>query len=224
MSIKVKIISKKLLKNSTTIELVTTKPSEDFLQHEDILPGAGAILKIGDVSRPYSFASSPNSSAFNFLIRIVEDGEFNVCLSNLREGDDIEIEELFRYFNIENHPEAYYFATGTGIAPFLSALTARGYHNQPKAIFYGAKTNTDLVKKEILQTYAANSQIKYFTSKEPDSDGRYITEAIDENIISPTAKYYVCGLTDMTTDVSNKLIDLGVEHDQIAVELFYSKM
>jgi ferredoxin-NADP reductase len=224
-----KVVSKETLEESTTIELVLRKPTYSQLIDQDLAPGAGAVLKLGEVSRPYSLSSSEANENLHFLIREVEGGEFNQELAEAVPGDYVELEEFFRYFNIENHPEAYYFATGTGIAPFLNALTDPKYPILPKGIFFGAKTQADLVPKKLLELYAnplvKSGGLKYYVSREEATirSGKYVTEAITPDIISPTAKYYLCGLTDMITEVSSKLVALGVSYDQIAVELFYSK-
>jgi len=181
-----------------------------------IIPGAGAILSIHGVARPFSFACTDKEDPWTFLIREVEGGEFNTQVRKLGAGDLIEVDDFFRYFDLEDHPEAYYFATGTGCAPFLSAVGT--FEHMPRATFVGAKTPADLVKIHTTDMYFV-SQVQ----RPSDAFHGHITDALVAFKVTPTAKYYICGLADMVRDVSAQLMARGATHDQICVELFYAK-
>ncbi len=216
---KTNVISNVMLPESTTRVLRIARPTDcDY----KIIPGAGAILSIDGTARPFSFANGANDLFWTFFIREVPGGEFYEKVKFLVEDDSIEIEEFFRYFDLQDHEEAYYFATGTGLAPFACAM--HQFQKGPRILFYGAKTQKDLIPEHVMHPLM---HAEFFVSREEPVASfvhkGYITQGITSSIVSPTAKYYICGLADMVQEVSAKLMSLGVTHNQIAVELFYAK-
>jgi ferredoxin-NADP reductase len=183
-----------------------------------IEPGSGAELTIDGITRPFSFCNSPDS-----MIRDVPDGEFGSRIAKLTDGDEIDLAGYFHFFRVggiatEENP-IYVFTTGVGIAPFLCGLQARTF--KPTKIFYGAKTCADLTNRDCLK----GIDIVRFTSREEVPHARHgrIDAAVTPDIIDPNARYFLCGLTDMVTSVSNALVEQGVAYDQISSELFYMK-
>lgn len=215
-----KVISNEILPNSTTRKLVIQRPSD--CQYV-IQPGAGATLQLNNIARPFSFANKASADEWIFYVRIVEDGEFGRELSMLRANHTIEVIDFFRYFEIGYEHPSYYFATGTGIAPFLCAIeSAPSWDDFPDGLFYGAKTAGDLLNRAWLSSEMYTELV--VSQQETDTINKgYITDCITSAIIKPDAHYYICGLDQMVNDVSSRLIELGATHDQISVELFYMK-
>lgn len=181
-----------------------------------IVPGAGAILSIDGVERPYSFANSADSD-WVFYLRDVPEGEFCSLLNAKKVGDEIDVVSPFHFFEIEPSADAFYIATGVGIAPFLSAL--RTFDTPPKRVLYGARTVDDLIAVDEIRSY---TDLITVTSRDSDGPNR-VTDLITAEMIYPEATYYVCGLDEMVNDVTSRLIDMGAEHEQVSVELFYMK-
>lgn len=203
-----KVITKKFY-SSNCFELTIEKNNIDFK------PGACASI----LHRTYSFCSSPNDDYIRFIIRKFDDGEITPKLSLLNPGDIITIDEVFRYFNIDEHENDYCFiATGTGIAPFISAL--KTYNKKPQTILYGAKTYDDLYLRYELKNLCDDT---HFAVSKPSFEGkpRRVTELLDKLPINDKTTYYLCGIEGMLVDVSNYLMNKGVTYEQIQQELFY---
>ncbi|MBF0314707.1 MAG: hypothetical protein HQK50_05770 [Oligoflexia bacterium] len=238
-----RIVSNQLLANSSTRVLEVERPATcDYA----ILPGAGAVLSShnsSEVERAYSFANAPDAPYWRFYIRHIEGGSFCETIAKKKLGEELCIREFFYFFSLgskqnqenQEEQESYFFATGTGIAPFLCALTAKDSPfklNPPKAIFYGARTSGDLLELETIKACTHfKSHYHFYVSRETPlcgmTHGR-ISDALASphliaSIISPRARYYIAGLDQMVSEVSNRLIALGAHYSQISSELFYGQ-
>lgn len=180
-------------------------------------PGSCASI----MGKSYSFCSSPSDPHLRFIIRKFPEGDISQKLSQLQPGDDLEIKEVFSYFNPGNCSNYCMIATGTGIAPFISAL--KTYKNLPNTIIYGGKTERDLYMKTFLEKY--NS---YFCTSQQShpwyvsiKNGR-VTGYLDKLKYDDKTMFYLCGIEGMLADVSNYLYEkCGVDYDRIQTEMFY---
>lgn len=177
------------------------------------------------VKKPYSIASSTEYKDLLFFFTRIMPSSSGVSqyISNLKEDDIVELGEPFGYFNPgkEDTDKKYiYIATGTGFAPFRSALTS--YKHRPHAIYYGCRTIHDVLPMS--DDCKAICKFAYSRQKDPYmSNIKRVTEYLSE---MPTNKpneytYYLCGLEDMISSVSQYLMDAGVPWDLIKTEQFY---
>ena len=78
------------------------------------------------VWRPFSVVSSTVDGYLEFFAVIVPNGEFSVPLSNIREGDTIQVDKTsYGFMTIDGFApgkDLWLLATGTGLGPFLSIL------------------------------------------------------------------------------------------------------
>lgn len=174
--------------------------------------------------RTYSVASGINEQNYlEFLIKLVPNGEASGHFSNLSPNDTIEITDTFSFFTPgkdQTTGNYTYFATGTGIAPFRSALLS--YDHVPDRVYWGGKDfddSWDLLK------FAERVNIR------PASSGNqfnlipvHITEYKDEYKISRDHMYYLCGLDAMIDQVSNILMEQGITYEQIQTEQFFQSL
>jgi ferredoxin-NADP reductase len=195
----------------------------DAVPDMNIQPGAGISLTIDDITRPFSFFNAPDDPVWTILIRDVPDGEFGRRVAHLRKGDVIDVGGYFHFFDVKGIATAdapiYVFATGVGIAPFSCGIKSRLF--QPTKIFYGAKTTADLV----LDGSFLTQNVELYASREKQDGvifGR-VDQGVTPEILHPNARYFLCGLDEMVSTVSSKLIALGATYDQISSELFYMK-
>ncbi len=84
-------------------------------------------LDVGDefVPRAYSIASSPYERSYlELYINVIEQGQLTPSLFNLRHGDEIYYMGPKGVFTLakSNAPHLLLFATGTGLAPYVSML------------------------------------------------------------------------------------------------------
>ena len=111
-----------------------------------------AIYTPDGKSRPYSIASGTNEDVLRFLIRRLPQGE--VTTRSLMQNRETFLTSLLLSVGFDpdkknNRPRAF-FATGTGIAPFLSYLLSSP-KQQPLAIYYGISQQNDLFHLPLLE-------------------------------------------------------------------------
>lgn len=173
-------------------------------------------------NRTYSIASSAKEPGFlEFLIKLVPNGDASKQLSLLKPCDTVEIQDIFSYFTPGKNQitrQYSYFATGTGLAPFRSALLT--YDHKPHTMFWGGKLiceSWDLINIKDLNLKIAHStyQPAYLPAR--------ITEYKKQIHINPNHTYYLCGLDCMIDELSNFLIDNGISYQQIQTEQFFQK-
>jgi ferredoxin-NADP reductase len=174
-----------------------------------------------DVRKPYSIASSPGDEHLAFYVRVFESKTgVSKYISTLKEGDEIEISDSpFGYFSPgkdQENRKYVYIATGTGLAPFLSALGH--YPHKPYMILYGVRHTADILEPAMMshRFLAVSREVVASCPKHVSGDfDRLPTDKPDD------FTYYVCGLEEMIADTTQYLIQHGVSWDKIQVEQFY---
>lgn len=184
----------------------------------DFIPGSCVSM----FDRTYSIASGSNQhECLEFLIKLVPNGDASKRISQLKPADTIEIQDVFSYFTPglnQTHHNYTYFATGTGIAPFRSALLS--YDHRPHTVFWGGKMISecwDLLDIENINVKLAHS------ANQPAKLPARITDIKDNILLSPDHTYYLCGLDAMIDEISNFLIENQISYEQIQTEQFFQK-
>ncbi len=128
------------------------------------LPRSGAEGAASVVRHAYSFASSPDADAYEFLIREVPGGSLTPQLFALDIGDPLWVEEAahgnFTLRRAESALVLVFVATGTGIAPFRSMLSDQSLHERfaRVVLIYGARSVQDLAYGEEFEARARGDQ------------------------------------------------------------------
>jgi benzoate/toluate 1,2-dioxygenase reductase subunit len=198
-------------------------------------PGDCSLLieKDGITARPYSISSSPSDDYLGFLIRRVPGGILTNYLAEVLPGEEVGISPFFGWFYPGTRKKEVYFATGTGISPFLSA--ARQGLSPPLALFYGAKNLDEAGEVDTLQQGTAfhlalsqnigsNRDQEVYEELSPSfplHSGR-ITELFDRIPLAQDIHYYLCGHEPMILDITAYLQDQGIDQKQISFEVFFS--
>ena len=198
---------------------------ELILERKDVLfkPGDCMVISSNDAkSRPYSICSGINDNFLSFLIRRIENGQVSNYLSNLKKNDQLLISEPFGWFSpLKNNrnQKNILFATGTGIAPFLSYLKSYP-NNPPDSLFYGVRKKDDLFG---LNNFAMIKNLYISISKEESKyhNGR-ITENFSHIPLSKNNNYYCCGRESMINDVRIFLKTKGISKNKIFNEVFFN--
>jgi len=183
-----------------------------------------AISNPGGASRPYSAASGSGEPHLRFIIRRMPGGAVSGWLAGRAPGDEVELSEPFGWFRPGNGGEpgdpSVLIATGTGIAPFLSAL--RSFPDlKPEACLYGVRSLADAAGLDYLRERAP---VRLCVSREaapPHHHGR-VTDLLGEIPCSEPANYYLCGLDAMIDEVSRWLQGRGVHFTRIHREVFFN--
>ncbi len=172
-------------------------------------------------SRPYSIASGTGESELRFLIRRMDGGEVSPWLADRRPGDMVRISPPFGWFRpgqeIGNAPFVF-FATGTGMAPFLSYLHT--FPKPPDACLYGVRREADAAG---FSDFCRFCPTQLAVSREPTTRhhaGR-ITDLLHAVPLADETHYYACGLESMVNEVSAWLLENGVALGKIHREVFF---
>jgi ferredoxin-NADP reductase len=201
--------------NDTLFELVIDRREVTF-EPGDYL----AIYTKSGTSRPYSIASGIHEEVLRFLIRVMPEGEVSAQLANLITGDPLELSAPFGWFR----PGAYreenapvFFATGTGLSPFISYL--RSYPNHPpEMLFYGARYEQELMHVSLLSK--KNTRIAVSREKSSYHHGR-ITDLLSLAPLDQKKHYYCCGMESMIDEISAWLVAKNIPLTQIHREVFF---
>lgn len=175
--------------------------------------------KKGD-SRPYSIASGVNDEFLVFLIRHIPSGEVSSQIKKMKKGEGIYLSKPFGWFrpgNNQNNSKNIFFATGTGIAPFLSYVKTYP-KNPPLKLFYGTRLNNDLIGIKYFDK--TNKYIAISQEKTNYHKGR-ITDFLKDIPISENINYYCCGNEKMINEIRGFLTNKGILNINIYNEVFF---
>jgi ferredoxin-NADP reductase len=173
-------------------------------------------------SRPYSFSSHPDESVLRFLVRRIEgvgpERSFSQWLSSLVPGDEVGVGTPFGWFRPGQSSNEVWFATGTGVSPFLAALRAQS-PVRPLAFAVGLRGPEDAVLKPWLEERAP---VSWAFSRFTEGQGpRRVTADAEAVPTGPHVSYYLCGNQRMIRSVAEILKSRGVASGQIHEELFF---
>jgi len=158
-----------------------------------------------------------------FLIRKLEgkndSSSFSQWLESLKPGDQVGVGTPFGWFHPGQSKQEVWFATGTGISPFLAVLSAR-QPVQPLAFCIGARDPEEAINRVWLEQRApvhwAFSRIS-----EKNLPQRKVTDLAADVPVNEKICYFLCGNQRMILAVSEILRNRGVAPSQIHEELFY---
>ena len=202
--------------NDTLFELCTDRQDMDFEPGDCV-----AIHTSEGKSRPYSIASGQGENSLRFLIRKISGGEVSTELAKLKKNDIVRISSPFGWFrpgHVDNNSSFIFFATGTGISPFLSYLLSPK-RKKPLGIYYGIRKLNDLNNIAILKK-VKSLRIAVSQEKTNYHNGR-ITDMLDSVPIKSNIHYYCCGKESMINEVSKSLRDRNIPLSSIHREVFF---
>lgn len=174
-------------------------------------------------SRPYSFSSHPDEPVLRFLIRRIDgagpDRSFSQWLAGLKAGDDVGVGTPFGWFRPGTTSHEVWFATGTGVSPFLAALRA-SRPVRPLVFAVGLRGPEDAVLRSWVEDRAP---VRWAFSRfsEGGVPPRRVTDDALTVPVGPGQTYYLCGNQRMIRSVAEILKQRGVTSAQIHEELFF---
>jgi len=183
---------------------------------------AGQCFSVGTrqlgINREYSMYSSSYEPYLEFLIRRVPDGLVSSTLSELRQGDEVEVGGPYGDFCLDSHSigatHFVFIASGTGVAPFHSFV--RTFPELSYHLYYGVRYESDLVD---VGDYTSSS-ITLCVSRASSSPER-VTHRLEKESLNPDGVYYLCGNRQMITDVVSLLRRRGIPGGRIYMETFF---
>lgn len=170
------------------------------------------------IKRPYSIASSSSQSNYlEFYIKMVENGALTPRLFALKNGDKLWMrEKVFGMFTLDDIPQdknVIFFATGTGLSPYMSMLRSHLSTDTGRkwAVVHGALNSWDLgYRDELVMMERFCKEMKYIPIiSEPDNEpvpwhgevgfldkawkDRIIDDIWGENVTPENTVVFLCG-------------------------------
>ncbi len=197
---------------------------------------AGQFMSIaveGYIRRSYSIANPPHVQGFvETFVDASPGGPGSKYFLQLKEGDKSDLLlPLGQFVYKESHLPVMFFATGTGIVPFLSMIKhelERVNSDRSITLFYGVRNHKRVMVGDMLDEWArVNSNFNYhlFISR-PESPlrpgqlaGRF-TQAIPA-IDFESTEVYICGGGGMINEVEQMVFSQNGERDKVFYERYY---
>jgi Na+-transporting NADH:ubiquinone oxidoreductase subunit F len=199
------------------------------------------------VTRAYSMANYPGEEGLIMLnVRIasppphmpnVPPGKMSSYIFSLKPGDEVTISGPFgEFFARETDNEMVFIGGGAGMAPMRSHIfdQFRRIHTDRKVSFwYGARSLREAFYQEDFDEIDAENDNFEWTlalsdplpEDEWDGDTGFIHQVVYDNYLKDhpapeDVEYYMCGPPMMNQAVTNMLLDLGVEPENIMLDDF----
>lgn len=199
---------------------------------------AGQFTKVGIeqdgkvLSRPYSLVNAPGADYLEIIAVPVESGALSPQLHLLQLGDTIKVmAPATGFLTLDEVPASenlWLIATGTGVGPFLSILSAPQAWQQYQHItlVYGVRYADDLAYKSLIESWLKDKteqfQFVAVVSREDTSDtlkGRIPELIKDQKILQKTSQsltvqdsqVMLCGNPDMIQETINVLTEMGLK-------------
>lgn len=193
-----------------------------FKRFSDFIPGQ--VVKITTnlaiAPRMYSIASASHDKNISIIYDIKPFGELTNILKDQTSGSELLVSLPFgQFFCKEN--DAWWIATGTGIAPFYSmAFSGNSFKN---TLIHGVRRPEQFIFKEEFSEKLQSNYIRCCSGNK--SDGAYfgrVTDYLEQLPHLPSdKKFYLCGSAEMVVDVRDILISRGVVYGNIFSEIYF---
>ena len=214
----------------------------DLTDEFAFIPGQYVTLRATvngkDLRRSYSICSSVSERGFEVGIKAIADGQFSPWAQSLTAGDTVEVMPAQGRFQaaIGGRHDYLLIAAGSGITPCL-AIAKSVLDAEPQSrvtLVYGNRSTQSVMFREDLDKlkdrYLERVIVMHVLSGEHQDveflNGRISAALIDElnqrNLVHLTGYdgIYICGPQAMTVALREKLVQTGIRHDAIHIELF----
>jgi len=195
------------------------------VEKKDVKFKAGQFFSVGIpnliINREYSVCSGEKENQLEFLIREIDGGILSKQLKNLKVNDPVKILGPYGNFYIKNFDlkkDYIFIASGTGISPFMSLIKTNPNLNYK--LFHGIRYIEDSINNLINDKY-----LRFISREKKDIKNCFhgrITEYL--NFLENENKdsfVFLCGNSQMVTEVYDKLINLNFKSKNIFTEIFF---
>ena len=224
-----KVIDRQVIAKNTYYLKVQHPQNEQF----SFLGGQFVNIEVqSNIRRSYSIASSP---VYQDFIDLIADsngvGPGSLFFERAKVGDQVSyLGPLGLFVYKETDRPSYFFATGTGIVPFMSIMEYQLetlHATKPFKIFSSFRYREEVFGQEPFERLAGQyPNFKYIlTVTKPDelwhgNKGR-VSEFYQAEIPDPNIDAYICGSHSSILGIKEDLLKLGVPAQQIYYEKFY---
>ncbi|MEI7579283.1 MAG: FAD-dependent oxidoreductase [bacterium] len=198
---------------------------------KEFLPGQFLSILVADkVYRSYSISSIPGLPYYELIADTVHHGPGSLFFINSQVGDEVTfLGPLGRFLYEDGSDPVYFFATGTGVVPFLAMIRHALVNLNSKrkiTLFIGFRFADQIFYLAFLEKLAIqypNFQFILSLTRPDDSwqgkKGR-IYEHFDLIEHPENSVAYLCGSRDMVQDLTDRLEKLGFQKERIHFEKF----
>lgn len=216
----------KTQENPKDVRLILNDPTSSF----HFTPGQYITLKVSEhIYRSYSICSNADDLPnFSLLIESAHKGVGADYINSLKVTDHVTfIGPSGKLVLPEKFPsDLYFFATGTGIAPFMSMFYQLQKLNFPGnvTLFLGIRKENEIVFEKELDSFSQNlKNFKHFLHVSRPDDTNItpsrVTSVVN-NMIDTNALYFLCGHPLMIEEIETGLIRNGISTQNIFKEGF----
>ncbi len=183
------------------------------------------------LKRSYSVGSPPEEKIMKLCIKHVENGKGTPFLKTVKPGDSIKTAGPFGRFTYKtpSTKNAFFIATGTGIAPFYSMIYSKTFKSSPPQKIYcalGVRFESEILYIKELGT---RSDIKWIPAiSQPSKDWKGFKGRVTDYLRNLTdldftnTEFYLCGSGDMIREVKSILIESkSVAKENIHQEIYF---
>ncbi len=221
----IKIISKELVATNTIRAVFDLGEKVDFDagQFVDILVERG-------VKRSYSISNIGPSNEIETYVDVSPGGKGSMFYVNSKVGDEIEsIFPLGRFIYEPKTTPVYFVSTGSGIVPMKAMILKeleKTKSNRKMILLFGVRTMENLFLEEFFDKLAEkypNFSVYYCLSKEEFENTYFgrVTSLLSELEIERDADMYICGNSEMITDVEHLALNKGICKENIYFERYF---
>ncbi len=171
-------------------------------------------------TREYSIYSGEEDPYLEVLIKQINEGYLTPRLSQVKEGDELEVHGPMGYFTINKKTlDTHKFvliASGTGIAPFKSFV--KTYSKLDYTILHGIRYAEEAYDADLYDPD------RYISCTSRNSNGKYAgrtTDYLRENDFEDNSLFYFCGNSKMIFDAMDILKGKGFGRDQMFAEIYF---
>lgn len=193
-----------------------------FKKKYEFLPGQVVKIALDLIHPPriYSICSGDFEKEIRILYNLKDDGLLTPKLATLTKGDKLFVSKPYGSF-IGTKDPAWWIATGTGIAPFVSMFQSGLWEN--KTLFHGVKFLNQFYFGDDLDWALGDNYIRCCTREKTDGIfyGRLTSYLKGLDIIPKNIKYYLCGNGMMVVETRDLLIQAGVPFENIMAEIYF---
>jgi len=214
----------KIISNET--HQIRIKPNVDF----NFEPGQFVTITVApQIKRSYSVASIPGLGYFDLIGDTRAGGPGSHFFDTAKDNQEVEVLGPLGMFTLkETENPVIFWATGTGVVPFMSMIEAELLKNPDREMILnsGFRFEEDIFAKELftdLSERYPNFKYNLYLSKPTDSwigKGGRITEYLNELDKPEKYDHYMCGVKAMVDELIVTLSDKKVPVDQVHYEKF----
>lgn len=218
---------------SAEIQLVKTPVSKmeeispgvfllSFTRYFDFIPGQVIAINNGIEQTPrlFSISSGYCEPEIKILFNVKEDGGLTPNLASCCTGDKILVSKAFGSF-ICHEDDAWWIASGTGIAPFASMVfSGKGKNN---ILIHGGRTLKSFYFEKEFASRMGRRYIRCCSSETGNGvyEGSLSQYLAQQNSLPSDKKYYICGKSEMVVEIKDLLINRGIPFNNIISEIYF---